>query len=201
MTIIDPLQPAPKSRAPEVRNAYRFLKGAHDSVVALFDVSQTLSSARRASNVGRQGRMNTQEIDLLRAAIVFTASGLDASMSRLVNDAGRYLITRPESAARAQYEEFLKAEISKPQVSSGMKSAITSADPAGQMVDYYFAVRTKASFQGSEELKRRVRNTLGIPRNRLSDSRIISSDIFFIARNAIVHSMDYVEENDSGKTK
>ncbi|WP_340538093.1 hypothetical protein [Nocardioides sp. GXZ039] len=135
--------------------------------------------------------MKEDEVDVLRAAIVFTSSGLDASMTRLVKDAGRYLIPIEGTAARAQYEAFIKAELRGDSVDVELQKAIVNADPAEAILKHYLSVRTKASFQGSGDLKRRVRNVLGIPSAKVSDAKLESLDKFFIARNSISHSMDY----------
>lgn len=191
MAQIDDLPPGPKGRAPEVRNALRFLDGAHNSVVGLFDAVQTISIARRSENASTVGRMASDEVDVLRSAIVFTSSGLDASMTRLVNDAGRFLIGKPSSGAYGRYLEHMKAELAAESVDDDLKVAILSSDPGEAMLSYYLRIKTRASFQGSGDLKKRVRNTLGISSRRVPDSMLEALDDFFLARNSIAHSMDY----------
>lgn len=194
-----PLRDGPKGRVPEVRNAYRFLRGAHKTVADLFTVLEAESEIRRSGNSDMRGRMATWEVDLLRSAIVFTSSGLDASMTRLVFDIGRYLVPRPGTGARAQYERFVRDALAGTNpVDQGLRDAIISPDPAAALLDYYLRARTKASFQGSGDLGSRVRNCLGIPKTRVPDSSLAALDPFFKARNRIVHDMDY-EAPDSPK--
>lgn len=161
---------------------------------------QSMSQARREANANAQGRMAKEEVDLLRAAIVFTSSGLDASMKRLINDAGRYLIPR-ETGARGQYVAFLNQEMKSSQPDASMRDAVLSADPAGGLMDYYLGARAKASFQGSGDLEKRVRNCLGIAAERVPLERLKSLDEFFTVRNSIVHNMDYQDIEISIRTR
>ena len=200
MAQLAPLADGPKGRVPEIRNAYRYLRGAHSSVEGLFDAAQRLSNARRADNENTKGRMAQEEVDMLRAAVVFTSSGLDASMKRLVNDVGRHLINQPGTAARAQFEAYLKQDLAAPTVNADLRSAIIRVDPSTALIDYYLAARTKASFQGSGDLKSRVRGSLGIADQRVPLSRLKSLDDFFGVRNSIVHSMDYRDVSSASTT-
>jgi hypothetical protein len=146
--------------------------------------------------------MASQEVDLLRSAIVFASSGLDASMQRLVNDAARYLILHPmATTARVQYEQFLQGELRAAVVNGALQTAVISRDPAEATLRYYLAVRTKASYQGSGDLEKRVRNVIGISNARLPTATLRSLDDFFLARNRIVHSLDYEDVANSNSRK
>ena len=56
----------------------------------------------------------------------------------------------------------------------------------------YIQSKTKASYQGTTDLKERVRDLLGIPKASIPDARIKALDGFFTARNDIAHRLDYV---------
>jgi hypothetical protein len=133
-------------------------------------------------------------MDVLRSAIIFTGAGLDATMKRLVNDAGRALILAKAPGARASFEVFLKDEMAKPNLSDGMRKAVLADSPDRALLSHFLATRTKASFQGSSDLKSRVRQTLGIPKRLVQDAQIDGLDDFFVARNKIVHEM-YLEDS------
>ncbi|MWB99070.1 hypothetical protein [Agromyces seonyuensis] len=197
MVDIVPLRAAPKDRVPEIRNAYRFLTGTHASVNGLFDAVQTLSTARRAANATNVGRMKSDEMDVLRSAIVLTSSGLDASMKRLVLDAGKFLINVPGSSARKHFEQGIKEMLAAKTIDQPLKDAIVSVNPAESILRYYLSTKTKASMQGSGDLKSRVRAVLGIPATRITDGQLDGLDNFFLARNRIAHSMDYVNLTES----
>lgn len=166
---IMPLRAGPKAKVPEVRNAYRYLRGAHHSVAGVVNASQALAEHRRSGNSTTTGRPSGDEVDLLRSAIVLTSSGIDSAMQRILWDAGLFLIPKKGTAARAAYEAHLKQELAgKGNVDQNLREAMIESDPPRPMLDYYLGLKSKASFQGSGDLKRRVRNTLGcrIPPSR-----------------------------------
>ena len=191
------LRDFPRGGVPELRNAYRYLRGAHESVSGLLDLAQSLSDSRRAANGTAMGRHSEQEVDVLRSAIVFSSSGLDASMKRLVNDAARYLIPE-DTAARKQYEQFMRQQLAADSVDTLLKDAVVAHKAEDALLAYYLTVRTKSSFQGSSDLKNRVCSVLGIPDKRVPESALKVLDPFFIARNNIIHSMDYEDVANSG---
>ena len=61
--------------------AQRFLGRAFDSVEASLNTLDTLRAVRRDRGENVTGRLTSQEEDLLRAAIVFTGAGLDATLN------------------------------------------------------------------------------------------------------------------------
>lgn len=197
MTSLTDLPPLVFNPAAQVRNARRFLLASHNSVSAMFAVVDRIEDSRRNTNGDARGRMAQEEVDILRSAIVFTSSGLDAAMKRLVSDVGRFLIARPGNEARDSYERQMKQWLSSDSVDENLRSAVIAQDPAGALVDYYIAMRTKASFQGSGDLRVRVRNTLGITKAAVSDAALASLDPFFQARNSIAHSMDFRDVDTS----
>ena len=190
MNQISPLRGLSGVRQSLVRPTYRILTSAHDSVVDLFDAVDALDAARRKANSSPKGRKSKSEIDILRSAIVLTSAGLDASMKRLVKDVGRYLIGRDGTGTRHEYEEHLKREMAKRRGSEPFHQAVWAVDPAEKLLVFYLAEKTKASFQGSRDLKIRVRHTLGMSKSVVPDSVLENLDSFFDARNEIVHDMD-----------
>lgn len=190
MNEILPLRKLDGVRQPLVRPAYRILTSAHVSVVELFDAVDALDTARRRANGSPKGRKSKSEIDILRSAIVLTSAGLDASMKRLVTDVGRHLIMQDGTGARHEYELQLKREMEKRKVSDPLRQAVLAVDPVDELLTFYLSEKTKASFQGSGDLKKRVRHTLGISSSVVSDSVLEGLNSFFQSRNKIVHSMD-----------
>jgi hypothetical protein len=180
----------PSGRVPQVRAAYRILGRAHASVAGLFAAVEILDEARRSANPPTKGRMSKVEVDVLRSAIVLTSAGLDASMKRLVNDVARALATKPGTGARMQYEEFLKEQLSRPEVTASFRDAVLSMDASDRLLKTYLAEKTRASFQGSSDLASRVRQALGIPKSEVPDQDLSALDDFFLARNKIAHEMD-----------
>jgi len=122
-------------------------------------------------------------------------------MKRLVNDAGRYLIPIAGTGARGEYEAFLARKLREPEPDKRLLSAMIHVDPATALVEYYLAERSRASFQGSGDLEGRVRKSLGIAGSRVPSATLQSLDEFFIARNSIAHSMDYVDVGTSNRSR
>ncbi|MFG3071936.1 hypothetical protein [[Kitasatospora] papulosa] len=142
-----------------------------------------------------RGRLARDQEDLLRASLVFTSSGLDACCKRLVRDAAPLLIQGNADAAR-KFDDFLRQELAGGP-SDELSAAIRSQTPREELVKLYVAAKTKASMQGDEDVRRRVRDTLGIPNSVLSKQRLQDLQPFFKARNNIVHDMDYVDTSGS----
>lgn len=133
-----------------------------------------------------------------------TSSGIDASMQRIIWDAGRYLVPIAGSLARKQYELEIKQALSirEGKVDEHLKAAIVEVDPAASLLNYYLAGKARASFQGSGDLKKRVRNALGVANAAVPDADLESLDPFFRARNQISHAMDYEDpRNVSGRKR
>lgn len=184
-------------RAPQVRQARRLLEGSYKSVDGLLEAVQELDKRRREGNGSAKGRKSERERDLLRAAIVFTSAGIDASMTRLVKEAGKSLILDKKEGAYGQYREFLKQEIPPNSIPSGLRDILIDEKLEESVVDYYLTEKTRASFQGSGDLDKRVRALLGLPKSVLDGDTKQELDSFFTSRNRIVHAMDY--EDEGGK--
>ncbi|MGW4214999.1 hypothetical protein ACWEIJ_43975 [Lentzea sp. NPDC004789] len=185
------LTPLPrKPTGSAVTGAWRYLVGCHSSVTGLFDALATVRATKQATTgQDTRGRLASDEEDLLRAALVFTSSGLDACCKRLLPDTLESLIAGNATAGR-KFHDFIKQELATGP-SDPLAQAILASDPRKQMIKAYIDVRTKASMQGSGDVKTRVRDTLGISNAQLPVAQIETLDKFFAARNAIVHNLDY----------
>lgn len=200
MSGFPPLPSGPRGRYPAVRAAYRVLQSAHSSVSGLFDAVDVLDRERRAGNKTTAGRMSQVEIDVVRSAMVMTSAGLDASMKRLVTDAGRVLATIDDVPARTVYLEYLEAELKKDRPTRGLIEAVQSRTATDDLLEMYLSAKTKASFQGTGDLTTRVRKVLGIPNKAVSDADVDQLKKFFTDRNKISHDMDLVKPaSDSTK--
>lgn len=179
--------------APSVRPARRLLDGSYRSVNDILAAVQELDGVRRTENGSKKGRRAQLEVDLLRAALVFSSAGIDASMTRLVNDAGRNLIRVTGTGAQAQFREFLKQSIPNKSMDSGLRDVLLDLDIEDSVLAYYLSQKTKASFQGSSDLRKRVVTVLGLPADTLTQPDMDELDKFFDARNKIVHGMDFTK--------
>jgi hypothetical protein len=144
-----------------------------------------------ASRANAQGRLGRDELDLLRAALVFTSSGLDASCHTLVGECLRVLVDRPGSTAAKKFDLYLDEESARR--ADEFRAALKDPNPRAKFIDLHVAAKTKASYQGTDDLKDRVKDLLGIPNKTVDTKRIASLSGFFVARNDIVHRLDYVD--------
>ena len=187
-----PLPPPPSGQCPQIRRPWRYLDATHKSVTGLLDSFNLVRTTTVTANATAKGRLGSDQEDLLRAALVFTSSGLDACCQQLVREAAQDLIDRGGTAA-TQFRLYLDGELQGTKAPDGFLDAITAPDPRRQLIDRYVEAKTTASFQGSSDLQKRVRDLLGIPNQKLPKTRFMALDDFFTARNDIVHQLDYVD--------
>lgn len=146
-----------------------------------------------------RGRLNSDETNLLRAALVFTSSGLDACLHRLVNDCAALVIYRDQVASDC-FLRFRKEQLAGP-MEGKVKEAILSSDPTGELIAAYTHVKTRGSYQGSGDIADRVKAVLAIPNSAVSRKSISDLDPFFTARNAIVHDLDFTNPTGTGRAR
>lgn len=194
------LPPAPTGRCPEVRRACRYLKATHASVSALLDTFNLVRTTATIEKRSSRGRLSRDQVDLLRAAIVFTGGGLDAVCQRLVYDSIGKLIDRGGTAAE-KFDGYVRGELYALKPSNELITAVTSSDPRDALIDAYRTAKTRQSFQGSSDVRDRVAKLLGIPDNVLRKSRFDALNSFFAARNDIVHQLDYKDINGTSTAR
>jgi hypothetical protein len=172
------------------------LEATHESVSGLLDSFSQIRRVASDAKGSTKGRLTRDQVDILRAALVFTSSGVDACCQRLVRD-GLPPLLQLGGSADMRFREYLKGQLYEPRPPDGLLDAIAAKDPRAELIERYVNERTKASFQGSGDLKDRVRDVLGIANQRLPSKRFISLDGFFKARNNIVHMLDYARPSST----
>lgn len=185
------LSPAPSGHVPKVRRAHRYLVATHASESGLIDSFNVVHEATVSKRTNAQGRLPRDEVDLVRAALVFTSSGLDASRQTLVAECLPELVEKAGSTAAKKFDVYLDEHFLNP--TSGFKAAVKGPEPSTELVRLYVEAKTKSSYQGSGDVRSRVRDLLGIPNSVVPTARINALDGFFRARNDIVHQLDYVD--------
>ncbi|MEU8757732.1 hypothetical protein [Streptomyces sp. NPDC048659] len=177
-------------KCPEVVPAWWRLRSTHSSVSGLFDTLHLVRRERsRQNNAETRGRLHSDAQDLLRAAIVFTSAGVDASVQALIEHAVPVLITRL-GTPRDKYETFVEEQARAPKVEDCFLAALKSQDPRPELLSLYVKSKTKASFQGSSDLRTRAASPLGITNQQIPKGRFTSLDVFFTARNDVAHRLD-----------
>ncbi|MFD9854271.1 MULTISPECIES: hypothetical protein [Streptomyces] len=177
-------------KAPEVVPAWWRLRSTHDSVSGLFDTLHLVRRTRAAQhNRTTRGRLHSDAQDLLRAAIVFTSAGLDATVQALIHLSVPVLIAQP-GTPRLKYESFIEQQAKAPHVDEDFLAALKEQDPGVALLDLYVVSKTKASFQGSSDLRDRAGASLGISNQQIPKARFAALDAFFTARNDVAHRLD-----------
>jgi hypothetical protein len=192
---LDPL-PGRKPTGIDVSGTWRYLKAAHASVGGVFDALHLVREKTANARGERRGQLTGDQQDLLRSALVFTSSGLDACCRRLLRDALPVLI-EAGTAAEGKFVERLRNELSGGRVSKPLVDAICDPRPRERLIDFYVDALVGSSLQRTTELKR-VRDALGVAEKRLTNAQVNNLQDFFTARNRIVHELDYQAVDGTG---
>lgn len=167
----------------------RFLAGAFDSVGALLDTLDTIRRVRRDERGDIRGRMPENEADLLRAAVVFTGAGLDATLKQLIRDTLPLLLEQNQQA-QSKFEAFAADQLGIGEIADTKVIAryLTSPNPRARLIEDYIYKLTGSSLQSAEEVQQ-VAGALGIDDKDLR-KKITGLREAFVARNEISHELD-----------
>lgn len=185
------LKPLPQAvEIPEVEVAQRFLTSAYESVEGVFATLATVRRARSEKEGKKlKGRLTLPEEDLLRAAVVFTGAGLDATLKQLIRDS---LPTLLESSAQAhdKFERFAADRLGTGEIADTRAIAryLTSPDPRSRLIEDYIYELTGSSLQSADQVQTTAGAlgiTDGVLRKKIADLRTL-----FVARNEISHELD-----------
>lgn len=200
---LDSLGRQPHACPAQVKPSWDRLVAAHASVSGLFDTLHVLREhAARSKDKDPRGRLSEDQLDQVRAAIVFTSAATDACLRRLLRDALPTILIPADTGAARRFTSYLHSERLGGALDKDTKTAITSADPRGQLIDLYVKYLAGASVQRWTAL-RNVRDALGLPDGLvegadLSDARLKTLDDFFHARNEIAHELDLIDTTGKG---
>ncbi|TQN30212.1 hypothetical protein FHX37_0073 [Haloactinospora alba] len=166
----------------------------HQSVSGLFDTFNELRSAQK----NPQGSIAERHRDLVRAAIVFTAAGMDTCLRTLMEDALGTLLSR-DSKARGAFKGYVLDGNKRfgGNLTNTTKKAIAALDPQAELIGLYVQDTTAASIQSPSDLGR-CRDALGLDSASLSDTKLRNHNDFFQARNEVAHELDLIEPSGKG---
>jgi hypothetical protein len=169
--------------------AQRFLAGAYDSVEAVLANLELIRAMRQQETGDIRGRLTANEEDLLRAAIVFTGAGLDATLKQLIRDTLGVMLERSE-VSHEKFEEFAARRLGTGEIADTRMMAryLTSENPRERLIEDYIYDLTGSSLQSAEEVDRAA-GALGIADSPLR-KRIKELRPLFVARNQIAHELD-----------
>ncbi|MER0442994.1 hypothetical protein ABR738_00130 [Streptomyces sp. Edi4] len=180
----------------EIQRSWSRLVATYWAVSGLFTTLNEL----RAAQDDMRGAISETHRDQARAAIVFTAAGIDACLRTLLRDALQTLLQTDGPAHGAFIRHFMRKDGGRlaGELSSATKKAIVDIDPRSALIDLYVADLTGSSIQGSKELAN-CRSALGLDDDpALADAILKSHQPFFNARHEVVHELDLVDPSGKG---
>lgn len=185
------------SSAPGTDTAQRFLAGAHDSVDGLLKTLDKMRAIRKTDQGDIRGRLAENEADLLRAAVVFTGAGLDATLKQLIRDTLPQLL-ESSTQAHDKFESFAADRLGTGEIADAKMIAryLTSSDPRGRLIEDYIYNLTGSSLQSAEEVQLAA-GALGIDDGPLR-KRITELRPLFVMRNEISHELDLQRPEKQG---
>lgn len=180
--------PAPTGE-PGAETAQRFLSSAHESVQGVLQSLKTVRERRRDEGGDIRGRLTSPEEDLLRAAVVFTGAGLDATLKQLIRDTLPTLLETNDQA-HEKFEAFATDRLGTGEIADTKVIAryLTSPDPRTRLIEDYIYELTGSSLQSAEEVQKAA-GALGVDDAELR-TRIKGLRNLFVARNEISHELD-----------
>jgi hypothetical protein len=188
---------SPASFGPGTDTAQRFLAGAYDSVNGLLESLDTLREIRKKSQGDIRGRIPENEADVLRAAVVFTGAGLDATLKQLIRDTLPRLL-ESSTQAHNKFESFAADRLGTGEIADTRMIAryLTSSDPRRRLIEDYIYDLTGSSLQSAEEVQLAA-GALGIDDSTLR-KRIAGLRPLFVMRNEISHELDLQRPEKQG---
>lgn len=169
--------------------AKRYLLAARECFEGLMN-SLDILRQNRGSEAEKRGRLPESEVDLLRAAIVFTCAGLDASLKQLIRDTLPHVLNISDDA-QDEFVKFVERIIGPGGTLDPKRMAryLSSPDPRGLLIEDYIDDLTGSSLQSLEQI-RRASKALGIADEEEIRNYITEVRELFEARNHIAHELD-----------
>lgn len=176
----------------------RFLISAHEAVEGVFDTLYKIRGLRKAEGGGIQGQMTHNENDQLRAAIVFSGAGLDATLKQMIRDTLPLLLEAGNEQAHKKFEDFASGQLGTGEIADTRIVAryLTSASPRERLIEDYIYELTGSSLQSKEEVQK-VAGALGVKDEELR-KKIDKLKPLFVARNEISHELDLQKPEKAG---
>jgi hypothetical protein len=165
-------------------NAHTILQRACESAKSFFEAFGQIRQARNA-----KGTPTDHEQDLLRAALIFAAAGLDSMVKQLVRDALRVVLSK-EKGAQIQFSEFVQARLKRkePIDIRYLAEALVADKPSEYLSAELLRELTTNSLQSKDQLLS-VATNFAIPAAELTSNPNDLKKVFD-ARNQIAHEMD-----------
>lgn len=172
----------------ETSRAHTVLEHTKSSVATFFDVFDAIMLGKGG------GGPKDGEQDLLRAALVFAAAGLDSCIKELIRDSLKSL-SKIDDGVQQEFEIFvqrqLRGELEDTDGIYGYKflaSVLASSHPQSKLLNEYVYYLIGTSLQSVEQLFKAYK-ALGIETKFIVDNKAKLVTIFDV-RNKIIHELD-----------
>lgn len=168
----------------ELLNAYTILNNSRDTVLSFLDAFDSTRSNRNA-----RGTPTDEEQDLLRAMLIFAASGLDSMVKQIIKDALQSVI-EIKPGAEQMFKQFVSRRIKRNDIidNNFIANVISNENPREVLFADLINELSGSSIQSTEQLLKTL-SFFDIPSDIIIEDRNKISYIFH-ARNEIVHEMD-----------
>jgi len=165
-------------------DAHSVLVRTIDSADSFFDAFKGVRKVR-----GATGTPTDHEQDLLRAALLFAAAGLDAMVKQLIRDALGD-VQRSDMGAQQQFAEYVQQRLSRtaPVDVKMLVQALMADQPREHMRDELIRELTANSLQSKDQVLR-VAAYFAIGAQEIT-KELTKLKTVFDARNQIAHEMD-----------
>jgi hypothetical protein len=176
----------------------RFLISAHEAVEGVFDTLYKIRDLRKGEGGGIQGQMTHPENDQLRAAIVFSGAGLDATLKQMIRGTLPLLLEAGNEQAHKKFETFASDKLGTGEIADtgAIARYLTSANPRERLIEDYIYDLTGSSLQSKEEVQKVV-GALGVNDKELRE-KVGKLKPLFTARNEISHELDLQSPEKAG---
>jgi hypothetical protein len=153
-----------------------------------------LIPVRRASGSSLQRAPTDEEQDLLRAALVFSAAGLDSTVKQLIRSCLRDLAVS-DSAVQREFQTYaerqLRGDSEAPEPIGGYRflaRLLVAPSPQDRLIEEYIEALTGTSLQSADQLFKAAK-ALGLNPYDLPAQKEDLEKIFDV-RNKIIHELD-----------
>lgn len=170
------------------RTVYKHAKSSVDNFFKTFDEVRTVRRGKKG------GPPTDEEQDIVRAALVFAAAGLDSCLKELIKGSLRRL-AELDNTVRSEFEAFVQRQLrgdgEDPETVSGNKflaTVLAAPNPQERLLYIYVLDLTGTSLQSVEQLLRAA-SALGVDKKPIIDQKKNISAIFQ-DRNLIIHELD-----------
>lgn len=179
------------TKVEELQNAIAIYNYSYTSAKSLVDAFSE-AKARRGD---KRGVLTDQEQDILRAALVMSCAGIDASLKQAIRDCFERLFQAKEETHK-DFHSFVQKRLGGDLDSDAyvagkrfLSKVLIQENPRKMLIEEYIRYLTGDSLQSFEQLMR-TWAALGLgAQKRLNEKKTVLNDIF-IVRNKIIHELD-----------